>query len=113
MAKYSLGILSLRVMGRSLAQNYLVMVQAGAPVDPAVGSLKPYLEKGDLIMDGGNSFFTDTERRVKSLEAEGIDFIGMGTRKVYSIRTGKGRTPESRQLKPYQNCVERLKWLTK
>lgn len=56
----------------------LLMVPAGEPVDVAVNSLKPHLEKGDIVIDGGNSFFADTERRVKSLEADGISFIGMG-----------------------------------
>jgi 6-phosphogluconate dehydrogenase len=55
-----------------------LMVPAGSPVDAAITSLKPYLEKGDIIVDGGNSYFGDTERRVKELEAEGFLFIGMG-----------------------------------
>ncbi|RPI79752.1 MAG: NADP-dependent phosphogluconate dehydrogenase [Chloroflexi bacterium] len=116
---YSLGILGLGVMGRSLAQNFarngyppigydvaphlpegfevkaansleelvqalipprtaLLMVPAGAPVDAAIKSLKPFLQKGDLIIDGGNSYFADTERRFKALESEGLHFIGMG-----------------------------------
>ena len=56
----------------------LLMVPAGKPVDKAISSLKPYLNKGDTIIDGGNSFFLDTERRVKSLGREKIRFIGMG-----------------------------------
>ena len=55
-----------------------LMVPAGAPVDTAIASLKPYLSKGDLIIDGGNSFFMDTERRVKDLAQEGLLFIGTG-----------------------------------
>jgi 6-phosphogluconate dehydrogenase len=118
-SKFSLGILGLGVMGRSLAQNFLrngyppigydiaphlppdfpitvtnsleelakaltpprvffLMVPAGKPVDDAIASLKPYMQKGDLIVDGGNSFFMDTERRVKALEQQGFYFIGMG-----------------------------------
>ncbi len=117
--KYSLGIIGLGVMGRSLAMNFerngypvigydlaprlpvdfkvkvtnslvelanslatprifFLMVPAGAPVDSAIGSLKPYLQPGDVIVDGGNSFFTDSERRFKALEADGILFVGMG-----------------------------------
>lgn len=117
--KYSLGILGLGVMGRSLAQNFerngyapigydvapklppgfqvevtnslealadslaaprtfFLMVPAGAPVDAAIASLKPYLSKGDLIIDGGNSYFADTERRVKELQQDGFQFIGTG-----------------------------------
>jgi 6-phosphogluconate dehydrogenase len=47
-------------------------------VDAAISSLKPYLHKGDLIIDGGNSYFADTERRLKDLEQDGLNFIGMG-----------------------------------
>ena len=54
------------------------MVPAGAPVDAAIASLKPYLQAGDLIIDGGNSYFLDTERRVKELAQDGLHFIGMG-----------------------------------
>jgi len=56
----------------------LMMVPAGKPVDKAIVSVKPYLEKGDILIDGGNSFFVDTERRIKNLAEDGIRFIGMG-----------------------------------
>ncbi len=56
----------------------LLMVPAGEPVDVAINSLKAHLQKGDIVIDGGNSFFADTELRVKSLEVDGISFIGMG-----------------------------------
>ncbi|MEW6086534.1 MAG: NADP-dependent phosphogluconate dehydrogenase [Chloroflexota bacterium] len=56
----------------------LMMVPAGDPVDEAIASITPYLEEGDILIDGGNSFFVDTERRIKTLEEEGIRFIGMG-----------------------------------
>jgi 6-phosphogluconate dehydrogenase len=56
----------------------LMMIPAGAPVDGAIASLKPYLSKGDLIIDGGNSHFADTERRVKELQEDELHFIGMG-----------------------------------
>jgi 6-phosphogluconate dehydrogenase len=59
-------------------RTLFLMVPAGAPVDEAIASLKPYLQRGDLIIDGGNSYFADTERRVKTLQADGIHFIGMG-----------------------------------
>ena len=55
-----------------------LMVPAGAPVDAAITSLKPHIQKGDLIIDGGNSYFADTERRYQSLESEGFRYIGMG-----------------------------------
>ena len=61
-----------------LPRRILMMVPAGAPVDSAIASLKPYLAKGDLLIDGGNTFFTDTDRRSKDLEALGIIYIGTG-----------------------------------
>ena len=117
--KFSLGILGLGVMGRSLALNFarhgyppvgydvdphlppdfpipvasslaeliaalapprtlLLMVPAGAPVDAAIASLLPLLQPGDLIIDGGNSYFAETERRAKALEDQGFQFIGSG-----------------------------------
>ncbi|HWR16116.1 MAG TPA: NADP-dependent phosphogluconate dehydrogenase [Terriglobales bacterium] len=59
-------------------RRILIMVPAGAPVDSAIAHLKPHLEPGDILMDGGNSFFLDTERRNKELEAENFRFIGTG-----------------------------------
>ena len=59
-------------------RTFFLMVPAGAPVDAAIASLKPYMQQGDLIIDGGNSYFADTERRVKELESEGFYFIGSG-----------------------------------
>src|SRR3954454_12188301 len=56
----------------------MIMVKAGAPVDAVIGQLAPLLEKGDVIIDGGNSLFTDTQRRCKELEGKGIHFVGMG-----------------------------------
>ncbi|BDI28172.1 6-phosphogluconate dehydrogenase, decarboxylating [Capsulimonas corticalis] len=56
----------------------MIMVKAGKPVDDVIAEIKPFLAKGDLLIDGGNSLFTDTERRVKELEAEGLRFLGTG-----------------------------------
>src|SRR5438094_2224003 len=56
----------------------MIMVKAGAPVDAVIGQLAPLLEKGDVIIDGGNSLFTDTQRRGKELQDLGIHFVGMG-----------------------------------
>lgn len=56
----------------------MIMVKAGSPVDDVIAELKPHLSKGDLLIDGGNSLFTDTERRVKELAADGILFLGTG-----------------------------------
>jgi 6-phosphogluconate dehydrogenase len=59
-------------------RRIMMMVPAGKPVDAAIASLKPALERGDLLIDGGNSHFTDTERRSAELEAAGIVYIGAG-----------------------------------
>jgi 6-phosphogluconate dehydrogenase len=56
----------------------LIMVTAGAVVDRVIESLLPHLDAGDVIIDGGNSFFRDTERRYASLREQGIRFIGLG-----------------------------------
>jgi 6-phosphogluconate dehydrogenase len=56
----------------------IIMVKAGRPVDDVIEALKPLLSQGDLLIDGGNSLFTDTERRARELEAEGFFFIGTG-----------------------------------
>ena len=56
----------------------MIMVKAGAPVDAVLQQIAPLLEKGDVIIDGGNSLFTDTQRRGKELEGTGIHFVGMG-----------------------------------
>ncbi len=59
-------------------RNILVMVKAGKPVDAVIDQLKPLLDKGDTIIDGGNSLYNDTERRTKDLESTGLGFVGMG-----------------------------------
>src|SRR5213596_1034896 len=56
----------------------MMMVKAGAPVDAVIGQLALLLEKGDVIIDGGNSLFTDTQRRGEELEGTGIHFVGVG-----------------------------------
>ncbi len=59
-------------------RKIILLVKAGDPVDQTIAHLKPYLEKGDIIIDGGNSHFTDTMKREKALAAEGLNFIGSG-----------------------------------
>ena len=59
-------------------RKIMVMVKAGKPVDAVIEQLKPYLDAGDLIIDGGNSFYVDTERRSKALSEDKINFIGVG-----------------------------------
>jgi len=59
-------------------RKVMLMVKAGAPVDAFIEQVLPYLEKGDIIIDGGNSHFPDSIRRTKYLEEKGILFIGTG-----------------------------------
>ena len=59
-------------------RKILLMVQAGFATDATIESLQPYLEKGDILIDGGNTLFEDTIRRNKELEKTGIHFIGTG-----------------------------------
>ena len=56
----------------------MLLVPAGKIVDSVIQELTPLLDKGDLIIDGGNSHFTDTNRRVEELKSKGIHFFGMG-----------------------------------
>ncbi len=59
-------------------RKIMLMVKAGGPTDATIEQLKPYLEKGDILIDGGNTFFADTQRRNKELSELGIHFIGTG-----------------------------------
>jgi 6-phosphogluconate dehydrogenase len=59
-------------------RRMILMVKAGEPVDEFIGLLLPHLEEGDIIIDGGNSLYTDTNRRVDTLKEKGIIFIGAG-----------------------------------
>ncbi|MEB3830920.1 decarboxylating NADP(+)-dependent phosphogluconate dehydrogenase [Phormidium sp. CCY1219] len=59
-------------------RRILLMVKAGGPVDAVIGQLKPLLQEGDMIVDGGNSLYEDTERRTKDLESAGLAYMGMG-----------------------------------
>ena len=59
-------------------RKVLIMVKAGKPVDVVIEGLLPLLEPGDLIMDGGNSYYRDTERRSQELTAKGFNFMGVG-----------------------------------
>lgn len=59
-------------------RRVLIMVQAGKAVDAVIAGLTPLLEPGDLIMDGGNSYYRDTERRSEELTAKGFHFMGVG-----------------------------------
>jgi len=60
-------------------RKIILLVKAGAPVDWTIDLIKPFLDQGDIIIDGGNSHFKETERREKELKAEGFFMIGSGT----------------------------------
>jgi 6-phosphogluconate dehydrogenase len=59
-------------------RKIIILVKAGAPVDAMIDQVKPHLSKGDILFDGGNTWFPDTDRRVEQLGKEGIRFIGSG-----------------------------------
>ncbi len=59
-------------------RKIILLVKAGDPVDWTIALIRPYLESGDIIIDGGNSFFKDTERRQQQLETDGLFLIGSG-----------------------------------
>ncbi len=59
-------------------RRVMLMVKAGKPVDEFIEQLIPHLEQGDIIIDGGNSYFEDTNRRVKYLEGKGLLYVGTG-----------------------------------
>lgn len=56
----------------------MIMVKAGKPTDDTIQQLVPFLSPGDILIDGGNAFFPDTQRRNKELQAQGFRFIGAG-----------------------------------
>ncbi|MEP0263460.1 NADP-dependent phosphogluconate dehydrogenase [Dokdonia sp.] len=66
------------VTSLTLPRKIFLMVNAGPAVDAVVEALLPHLSDGDVIMDGGNSHYIDTERRVKELKEKGIHFLGVG-----------------------------------
>ena len=74
------GTHSLEELAASLVRprRIMLMVKAGKPVDDMIGQVLPYLEQGDILIDGGKSFFEDTRRRFHALAAKGIRFLGMG-----------------------------------
>jgi 6-phosphogluconate dehydrogenase len=78
--KKIIGAYSVEELCRSLSRprKVMLMVKAGKPVDAVIEQLLPHLEQGDIIIDGGNSFFGDTIRRTRSIEAKGLRYIGTG-----------------------------------
>ncbi len=59
-------------------RRILIMVKAGQPTDDTINQLVPFLDQGDILIDGGNAYFPDTQRRNKDLQAQGFRFIGAG-----------------------------------
>ncbi|HQY88710.1 MAG TPA: NAD(P)-binding domain-containing protein, partial [Tepidisphaeraceae bacterium] len=59
-------------------RKILLMVKAGFATDATIDALKPFLEPGDILIDGGNALYTDTERRENTLRPTGLKFFGMG-----------------------------------
>ncbi len=83
-------------------RRVLLMVTAGDAVDRVMDEVKPFLEPGDILIDGGNSYFMDTERRSLALTAEGLHFVGMGVSggeegALWGPSIMPGGTPESWQ----------------
>jgi 6-phosphogluconate dehydrogenase len=87
-------------------RRILMMIMAGKPVDSVLEQLKPILEKGDIVIDGGNTHFQETRRREADLSKLGINFVGMGVsggeegaRRGPSLMAG-GTTEAWERLKP-------------
>ena len=59
-------------------RRIILLVKAGRAVDDFIGQLEPHLEKGDIVIDGGNSHYPDSIRRTHELEAKGLLFVGSG-----------------------------------
>jgi 6-phosphogluconate dehydrogenase len=74
------GFKSIQEFAQSLRRprRIIMLVKAGEVVDKTIAGLLPYLEPGDLLVDGGNEYFMNTERRTKELEPKGIRYFGMG-----------------------------------
>jgi 6-phosphogluconate dehydrogenase len=66
------------VLSLERPRRMLMMIAAGDPVDQMLGRIAPLLEEGDILIDGGNSFFKDTQRREAAMRARGLNFFGMG-----------------------------------
>ncbi|MHA4843132.1 NADP-dependent phosphogluconate dehydrogenase [Flavitalea antarctica] len=95
------GVNSLEEMVALLAKprKLMMLVPAGKPVDDVIEALKPLVEPGDVIIDGGNSHYTDTLRRVNTLHETGIHFMGMGVSGgEQGARTGPSIMPGGNEI---------------
>ncbi|MEX6690993.1 NADP-dependent phosphogluconate dehydrogenase [Danxiaibacter flavus] len=90
------GVTTLEEMVKQLAvpRKIMMLVPAGKPVDDVIDSLLPLLDQGDLIIDGGNSHYTDTLRRIKYVSDKGFHFMGTGiSGGEFGARTGPSIMP--------------------
>jgi len=78
----------------------MMLVPAGAPVDSVIHDLLPFLAHGDLIIDGGNSHFTDTDLRAKALAEHGIQFLGVG---IFGGEHGARQRPQHHARRPVRS----------
>src|SRR5688572_26600608 len=108
-----LGAHSIEEMVKKLKRprRVMMLVKAGQPVDDFIAQVAPYLEKGAILIDGGNSLYQDTERRVNEAEAKGLLYIGTGVsggeegaRRGPSIMPG-GSPPAWPHVKPIFQAV--------
>jgi len=75
-------------------RRMIMLVPAGKPVDDVLGDLMPLLDKDDIVIDSGNSHYTDTERRIKYMSEKGFHFMGMGiSGGEHGARTGPSIMP--------------------
>ena len=107
------GVNTLQDMIAKLKQprKIMMLVPAGNAVDSVINDLKPLLQKGDIIIDGGNSHYIDTNRRIDELKNEGFHFMGIGisggeegARKGPSIRPG-GNEEAYNEIAPILKAV--------
>lgn len=105
------GTLSEMIQQLERPRKLMMLVPAGKPVDDVINELLPIIEKGDIVIDGGNSHYTDTLRRVSYLQEKGIHFMGVGiSGGEHGARTGPsimpGGDPEAyRNVQPILEAV--------
>ena len=104
----SVGVSSLEDLVKNLQtpRAIWIMVPEGKPVDDTIKNLKPFMSKGDIFIDGGNSNYKDSQRRHEALKAEGFEFVDVGTsggvwglKEGYSMMVG-GDEPVVESLRP-------------
>ncbi|MEL6179605.1 MAG: NAD(P)-binding domain-containing protein, partial [Myxococcota bacterium] len=90
----------------------MMMIKAGAPVDSVLKQLKPLLEPGDIVIDGGNSWYEDTQRRERDYAAAGLKFFGSGVsggaegaRNGPSIMPGGDRDAYQQKIAPFFEAI--------